>query len=160
MPLIILGVRTNHMRVFRLGICVAVTLFAGMAAIAAIQLAERPVLWGRLNVVLDNAVFGGLFYTLVPVIVLAGLTFWRKPPRLQTAALIAVIWLAMIFAWWAEKPIRAYGEFPWWGFKLHFLGMLPVPLSTALAFTVCSRKLLKSNLLLDSDGFASSQLNR
>jgi len=66
-----------------------------------------------------------------------------KPPGLATATFIFVAWLALIFTWWAAKPIQVYGGFPWWGFKRHFLGMLPLPLAGALAFAICSRKLFR-----------------
>jgi hypothetical protein len=120
-----------------------VSIAAGMAAMAAIQLATNPGTWNRLPLLWDTALDGGLFYALVPSLILAVIAMRGKPPGLSTAACIFVGWLTLIFAWWAAKPIRVYGGFPWWGFRLHFLEMLPLPLASALAFAICSRKLFR-----------------
>jgi len=133
----------NRMRIIRVCLCFAAAMVAGIAAAAAIQLAQHPAIWHRMNLLRDNAFGGGLFYALVPATILALVTLRGKVPSLPNTLLVCVVWLVLLFAMWAKKPIEVYGVFPWAGFRRHFIGLLPIPLASALAFSISCRKLLK-----------------
>jgi hypothetical protein len=132
----------NRMRIIRICLCIAAAIIAGVAAAAAIQLAEYPGIWHRMNLLWDNAFGEGLFYALVPAMILALISLRGTAPSLPGTLLVCVAWLALLFAMWAKKPIEVYGVFPWTGFRRHFIGLLPIPLASALAFSICGRKLL------------------
>ena len=133
----------NRTRIIRICLCFAAAITAGMAAAAAIQLAQHPPIWHRMNLLWDNALGEGLFCALVPAMILALISLRGKVPSLPSTLLVYVAWLALLFAMWAKKPIVVYGIFPWTGFRRHFIGLLPIPLASALAFSICGRKLLE-----------------
>jgi hypothetical protein len=58
------------MRIIRICLCFSAAITAGIAAAAAIQLAQQPRVCHRMNLLLDNALGGGLFYALAPATIL------------------------------------------------------------------------------------------
>ena len=113
----------------------------GVAALTLLAIANSPgwFLSHPLEAI-EGGVGGSLIYVLPPVLIMS-CTAFAAPVRISTgtAAVIGVAWLALIFAWWARRPISDNGEFPWWGFQRYFVSLLPVPFSCALAFALSFR---------------------
>src|SRR4249919_182565 len=132
-------------RLWKVAFCAFVALAIGMAMAAAIHAAGSPGTWSHPEWLWATAQAGGLFYVAVPLAALALATFFGRPPSTGFCLFVALAWFTMIFVWWAKKPWVYYGDFPWQGFKRHYLGMLPLPLSFGLAFAVCTRNVLGPN---------------
>lgn len=131
-------------RLAKVSLCALVAIIAGMVSCATVEAANSPGSWSHLEWLWNTALAGGLFYSVVPVSVLVLVAVLRPAPSAVGAILVPIVWLAVIFAWWARRPWLYYGEFPWSGFQRHFLGMLPVPLSIGFAFALCARSLSSS----------------
>ncbi len=132
-------------RLCKIVLCALIALAIGMIASAVVQAAGSPDIWSNPEWLWDTALGSAVFYLAVPLAVLALVAVFRPIPSTALSVLVAVGWLTIVFAWWVHKPWAYYGEFPWWGFKRHYLDMLPVPLSFGLAFALCARKLLGPN---------------
>ena len=143
-------------RLAKISICVLVALVTGVVSYVAVEVAHSPGIWSHPDYLWSIAQVGALFYVAVPVAVLALVAIVRPIPSIVLAILVAVGWLTVIFAWWAYKPLVYHGAFPWFGFRLHYLGMLPVPLSFGLAFALCARVLLGPNNRFERSRVASS----
>jgi hypothetical protein len=143
-------------RLARISICVLVAFVTGVVVYVAVEVAHSPGIWSHHDYLWSIAQAGALFYVAVPVAVLALIAIVRPIPSIALAILVAVAWLTVIFAWWAYKPWAYHGDFPWFGFRLHYLGMLPVPISFALAFALCARVLLGPNNRFERSRGASS----
>ena len=128
------------MRFAQISLSALAALAAGAFMVAVLQLARSPGMWARLGWLWDMGLAGAIIYAVVPVVVLALLAFMGRRLSTSQATSIAVLWLLLIFAWWAEKPIRVYGELPWWGVKQYLLAMLPVPLTVGLVFSIVARQ--------------------
>ena len=129
------------MQFLRVTICAFTALATGALGAVAVQLAGSPALWSHPDGLVDFGLTGAVIYAALPVGVLVGLALCGREPSTIVSVGISVCWLIVIFAWWAAKPIQAYGEFPWWGFERHFLATLPGPLAVGLAFSVVARRL-------------------
>ena len=138
-------------RFSKISLCAFVALVVGMAVFAAVDAGGSPAKWSRPEWLWSAALGGALFYVAVPLAVLVLIATFRSIPSTALSVLVAVSWLTIIFASWAYKPWVYYGEFPWWGFKRHYIGLLPVPLSFGLAFALCTRKILNPNRRFNRD---------
>jgi hypothetical protein len=143
-------------RLANISLCVLIALVTGTVSYVAVEVAHSPGIWSHPDYLWSIAQVGALFYVAVPVAVLAVVAIVRPIPSIALSILVAVGWLTVIFAWWAYKPWVYHGEFPWFGFRLHYVGMLPVPLSIALAFALCARMLLGANNRLERSRCAPS----
>ena len=135
-------------RLLKIALCALVAMLVGMIASACAQAAGAPGIWADPESLWSYALAGGVFYVAVPLGALSVATLFGRTPSTAFSLLVSVGWLTIVFAWWAAKPFAYYGEFPWWGFQRHFLGMLPVSLSCGLAFAICARRVLSSNTSL------------
>ena len=136
-------------RLSRIVICALVALIVGAAASAAVHAAGSPGIWSHPEWLWLTAQTGVFFYVAAPLAVLILVSLWRRTPSATLLVLVGIGWLTAIFAWWAYWPWIQSGEFPWWGFQRHYLGMLPVPLAFGLAFAICARRLLGPNYRLE-----------
>jgi hypothetical protein len=143
-------------RLAKISICALVALVTGVVSYVAVEVAHSPGIGSHPDYLWSIAQAGALFYVAVPVAVLALIAIVRPIPSIVLAILVAVGWLTVIFAWWAYKPLVYHGAFPWFGFRLHYLGMLPVPLSFGLVFALCARALLGPNNRFERSRVASS----
>ena len=150
------NVRDVVTRFYKVTICAIVALLAGMVASACAQAAGAPGIWARPESMWTFALAGAVFYVAVPLITLSVAALFGRTPSTAFSLLVSVGWLTIIFAWWAEKPWGYYGEFPWWGFQRHYVGMLPVSLSLGLAFALCARRVLSPNIAVKNAPFGRS----
>jgi hypothetical protein len=137
-------------------VCFLVALAVGIAACFAADAARSPGVWSHPEWLWTTALTDALFYVAVPLAALTLLAIFRPTLSTLLAVLVAVGWLTIVFAWWAYKPWVYYGQFPWSGFRQHYLGLLPVPLSFGLAFGLCARTILGPNNRLERSRVASS----
>lgn len=122
----------------RLSLAVLISMCVGTALGFVITALSSPGLYKDarfiLGVSLSTAPIWAIFYLLVPIVVLT-INYLRSGRlSLTICILVPTMWLFLIFSWWAYKPWRYYGEFPWYGFKRHFLSLLPIPLSSGWLF--------------------------
>ena len=143
-------------RLAKISLCVLVAFVTGVVTYVAVEVAHSPGIWSHPDYLWGIAQDGALLYVAVPVAILALVAIVRPIPSIVLALLVAVGWLTLIFAWWAYKPWVYHGDFPWFGFRLHYLGMLPVPLSFGLAFALCARVVLGPNNRFERSRGASS----
>jgi hypothetical protein len=132
-------------RLGKISLCVLVAFAVGVVSYVAVEVAHSPSIWSHPDYLWSMAAPGAVLYVAIPLAVLALLAIFRPTPSIVLSILVAVGWLTVIFAWWAYKPWVYYGEFPWFGFRLHYLGMLPVPISFGLAFALCGRTVFGPN---------------
>ena len=128
------------MRVGRILTASLASLVAGAVAFTAVQLAHSPGMWTHMDSRWGYGLMGTVIYALIPIAVLASMAMLNRLPSTAVCVSISVCWLLLIFGLWAAKPIRVYGEFPWWSFRRHFLSMLPIPLCVGLVFSVLLRR--------------------
>jgi len=129
-------------RFYKTALCALAALVVGMVVTVVVQVVNSPGVWSHPDWLWSIAQAGAFFYLATPLGVLVLATLSGRTPSTALCIFVAVGWLSIIFAWWAYKPLAYYGEFPWWGVKRHFAGMLPVALSSGLTFAVCARKWL------------------
>jgi hypothetical protein len=128
------------MRLSHILVASLASLVTGAFVFTAIHLVRSPSMWFHKKWMVDFGVGGMVIYALVPISALAILAAVGRRPSTVLSLLISVCWLLLIFLLWALKPIQVNGEFPWLGFQQHFLGMLPVPLSFAMVFSLYLRR--------------------
>jgi len=129
--------------IFRAGnvfICAFTALFVGVVVSATVEAMGNPNLLSHPGWLYEMTLASAVFYIAVPLVILSIVAISGRNVSTALSLLVAVGWLTVIFTWWAYKPWVVYGKFPWWGFKRHYLDMLPVSLSFGLAFTLCLRK--------------------
>jgi hypothetical protein len=125
-------------KVTRLSFAVLISICVGSAVGFVITALSSPGLYTDARFILRFALstvpVWTIFYLVVPIFVL---TIWYlRSGRLSLALsiLAPTVWLFLTFLWWAYKPWRYYGAFPWHGFTRHFLSLLPVSLSAGWLF--------------------------
>jgi len=126
-------------RTVNIGLCVFASLVAGIVSFVAVAAAGSPYFWFHPEWLWYSAEAGALFYVSVPVTVLALIAVFRPIPSTLRSILVPVCWLTIIFAWRIHKPWAIYGVFPWYLFRRDYFDMLPVALSTGLAFALVGR---------------------
>lgn len=144
-------------RAGKIFLCALVAMGVGMAVFVAVEVGGSPGKWSRSVWLWDVAIGGALFYLTVPSMLLVLLAMFRQIPSTALSILVAIAWLSIIFAWWAYKPWVHYGEFPWLGFRQHFIDVLPVPLSFGLTFALCVRSLLVRNVAFKKSPLKAEQ---
>jgi|SRR5882672_3324362 len=119
----------------------------GVAGLTLLAIANSPgwFLSHPLEAV-EGGVGGSLTYVLPPVLIMSCAAL-AAPARISSGvtAVVGVAWLALVFAWWARGSMAHGGDFPWWGFERHFLSVLPVPCSCALAFALSFRRMRRGH---------------
>ena len=126
-------------KAIRLSLAVFASLCMGSAVGFVITVLSSPGLYTNPRFILGYALYTvpvwAFLYLGLPMLVLALYAF-RRTGRLSLTlcTLVPTLWLFLIFLWWAYKPWRYYGTFPWHGFTRHFLSLLPVVLSAGWLF--------------------------
>jgi hypothetical protein len=132
-------------RIVKIAICAIVSVIVGTVAFTVVDVEGSPGMLSHPHWLWGIAMGGALFYVVIPVIILVLISIFRGVPSVGLSIVVAICWLTVIFAWWVYKPLAHYGVFPWWGFRRHYLEMLPVPLSFGFAFGICARALSGPN---------------
>ena len=143
-------------RLGKISLCVLITLVVSMISCIAVRGARSPGIWAHPHWLWSTAWTDSLFYVVVPLAALAIVAAFRPTLSTVLAVLIAIVWLTVICVWWAYKPWEYYGQFPWSGFRRHYLGLLPIPLSLGLSFGLCARAFLGPNNRFERSRAAAS----
>lgn len=146
-----LGRRLYVKRFWKVALSALVALAIGMIMSVVTYMANDPRIWSHPEWLWSIVQGRVLACVVVPVAVLSLVTFFARPPSTGFCIFVALAWLTLIFVLWAKKPWMYYGEFPWEGFRQHWLNMLPLPLSFGLAFAVCARNVLGADPSFNPD---------
>src|SRR5579864_4212209 len=141
-------------RLANTAICIFAAVVAGAVSDAAVEILRSPNILSRPEYLWEIVREDTFLYVALPVALLALGALFKPNRSFGLSILVPVGWLTVIFAWWVYKPLVHHGVFPWWGFRLHYLGMLPVSLSVGLVFALCTRMMvgrITSSSDLESD---------
>ncbi len=107
-----------------------IAFLGGYFGLLLVYALNAPKLYSDPGFILSSAAAAAsrsvFFYSIIPVCLLVLLTASRrKPISLGICISIPACWLFLIFILWAYKPWSYCGEFPWWGFRRHYISFLP-----------------------------------
>ena len=138
--------RSDNLRVASVARVHGVKVYMKISRVIVISLLSMLLAWVAVSVqfllqgkplsfVVQSSPISLLIYFLPPALVICASELVVKHPLPSLVyILVPIAWLGVIFLAWAYKPWVSYGQFPWWGFYRHFIGVLAPFLVLGLSF--------------------------
>ena len=118
-------------------------MLAGVVALAVTDFAINSFAWSRVEIVIESALFGVMIYSLIPIVALGALVIAGRSPSTLFALASCVAWWVFLAFLLAYKPWNVEWSNLWSILVRGLKWTLPTALSSALAFSITNRRLVK-----------------